>query len=46
MDYRARTIEVFTLEEGDYVLVGKFGPGEVAHSPLLDGFQVAVDEVF
>lgn len=46
VDYRACTIEVFTLEEGAYALVGQFGSGETAHSPLLAGFQVAVDEVF
>lgn len=46
VDYRACTIEVFTLEEGAYALVGQFGSGETAHSPLLAGFQVVVDEVF
>ncbi len=46
VDYRASTIEVFSLEEGAYALVGQFGSGEVAHSQLLAGFQVAVDEVF
>ncbi|MFQ6015129.1 MAG: hypothetical protein ACE5NP_06775 [Anaerolineae bacterium] len=55
VDPEAPTIEVFVLEEGTYALVGKFAPGEVAHSQVLRspgvtapgaGFQVAVEEVF
>lgn len=46
VDYRARTVEVFVLEEGTYALLGKSGVGEVAHSKVLQGFEVAVDEVF
>ncbi|MDH7485538.1 MAG: Uma2 family endonuclease [Anaerolineae bacterium] len=46
VDPDAQTIEVFTLEEGVYTLLGKFGPGETARSQLLAGFEVAVDEVF
>jgi len=39
-------IEVFTLENGVYILFGKFRNGEIAHSKLLAGFKVAVDSVF
>ena len=39
-------IEIFTLENGAYVLFGKWGTGEIAHSKLLSGFQVAVNSVF
>jgi len=46
VDYRARTIEVFFLEGGVYVLLGQYGPGEAARSRVLEGFEVAVDEVF
>jgi Uma2 family endonuclease len=41
-----QTIEVFTLEKGAYSLFNKRGTGEIAHSKLLAGFQVAVDSVF
>ncbi len=41
-----QTIGVFTLENGFYVSFGKWGVGEIAHSKLLAGFQVAVNSVF
>jgi len=41
-----QTIEVFILESGSYILLGKFGTGEMAYSKLLDGFQVSVNSVF
>jgi len=41
-----KIIEVFTLENGTYVLFGKWGVGDIAHSKLLHGFQVEVDSVF
>jgi len=37
--------EVFRLREGAYEALGKWGAGETAHSELLAGFEVAVDEV-
>ena len=46
MDPDARTIEVFVLREGAYVLLGKWGVGEKARSEVLEGFEVAVGEVF
>jgi Uma2 family endonuclease len=46
VDPEAKTIEVFVLEGSVYTLLGRFLPGQVAHSQLLTGFQVAVDEVF
>jgi len=46
VDPRARTVEVYVLEHGAYRLVGQYGLGEVAQSPVIVGFQIPVDEVF
>jgi len=46
VDYRARTIEVFHLEDGEYVLLGKYGPGETARSVVLTGFEALTDDIF
>ncbi len=46
VDPDAQTIEVLTLTEGVYTLVGQFRVGQMASSRVLAGFQVAVDEVF
>jgi len=46
VDPESRTVEVYSLDRGAYVLRGKWGPGEVASSGLLPGFEVGVDEVF
>jgi len=45
VDIAKGTIEVFTLERGAYILLGRWGPGEIAHSGLLTGFEVAVEAV-
>jgi Uma2 family endonuclease len=39
-------IEVYILRGSVYQLAERFNPGEVAHSKLLSGFEVSVDEVF
>ncbi len=46
VDYRAKTVEVFVLEEGEFTLIGKWGVGETASSRGLSGFQVAVADIF
>ncbi len=46
VDYRAKTVEVFVLEKGEYTLLGKWGMGETATSRILVSFQVAVAEIF
>ena len=46
VDYRAKTIEVFNLEKGAYILSGKFASGQSASSTALEGFSIPVDEVF
>lgn len=46
VDLRARTVEVFLLEEGSYALVAQYGPGQTVPSAALEGFEIAVDDVF
>lgn len=46
VDPHGRSIEVWGLEQGTYVLLGKFGRGQTARSRLLGGFEIAVDDVF
>jgi Uma2 family endonuclease len=46
VDPDARTIEVYTLTEGVYTLLGQFGAGQATRSQALSGFEVSVDEVF
>ncbi len=46
VDPDACTVEVFVLREGAYELLGKWGRGEEAHSEVLAGFRVSLDEVF
>jgi len=47
VDYRKKTIEVFVLDGGEYVLQkGILGMGEMAESEAMTGFQIAVSEVF
>ena len=46
VDPSTKAIEIFVLDQEAYKLLGKWGTGEVAHSKVLAGFQVAVDDVF
>lgn len=46
VDPRARTVEVYVLEEGAYLLIGRYGQEETARSQVLSGFEVPVDEIF
>ncbi len=46
VDYRAGTIKVFFLEKGTYALLNQYESGAVAQSRVLEGFTVAVDELF
>lgn len=46
VDYRAKTVEVFVLEEGEYVLINKWGLDGTATSHALSGFQIAVADIF
>ncbi len=47
VDYRKRTIEVFVLEDGEYLLdQGVLHAGDVARSHAMAGFEVAVSDVF
>ena len=46
LDPEAQTVEVLHLESGAYRLAGRWQPGEIAISHLLNGFQVSVSELF
>jgi Uma2 family endonuclease len=46
VDPRMKTIEVFLLDDGEYVLTGEWGMGDVATSNVIAGFQVPVADVF
>jgi len=46
IDPEQRTISIFTLAEGAYVLHEAFGVGQIAISLLLDGFAVNVSDLF
>jgi Uma2 family endonuclease len=46
VDPETKQVEVYTLQEGAYILFGKFSQGETAKSKLLDGFEIAVAKVF
>lgn len=45
VDPKVGSIEVYALRGAEYELLGRWGAGEVAHSEILQGFSVAVDEV-
>lgn len=45
VDTDERTIEVFSLRGQTYDLVDKRGPGEKIRSRLLNGFEVAIDDI-
>jgi Uma2 family endonuclease len=40
-----QSVEIYTLEHGNYTLYGISGTGESAKSKLLDGFEVSIDEI-
>jgi Uma2 family endonuclease len=46
VDPRARTVEVFVLEENEYVLLGRWNANEAASSRVLAGFEVPVAAIF
>ncbi|MCI0440365.1 MAG: Uma2 family endonuclease [Chloroflexi bacterium] len=46
VDPEARSVEVFVLRGGVYELLGKWRASETARSELLQGFELAVDELF
>ena len=45
-DPLARTVEVFVLRDGTYVLLGKFERGERLRSEVIPGFEPPLDEIF
>jgi len=46
IDPEALTVEVLHLVGGEYELLGRWRPGEVAKSRLLKGFRVKVSDLF
>jgi Uma2 family endonuclease len=46
VDPRAKVIEVYTLIQGKYHLAGKYATTEVAKSKVVQGFEVAVADLF
>ena len=40
-----RTVEVYVLQEGTYEQLGKWSEGETAHSTVLEGFSIPVEEI-
>lgn len=42
---RTHRVSVYTLEGRSYRVLGHFGPGELARSAILPGFEVAVDDL-
>jgi len=45
IDPNKKTIEVFYLEQGHYILLEKCGIVDTAHSRILGGFEIGVDAV-
>lgn len=46
VDYQAKTVEVFTLVEGDYALAGKYTVGDTLVSGQIEGFKIAAEAIF
>lgn len=46
VDPKTRSVEVYTLTEGEFSLSGQFGPGEQARSRVLTGLEIEVDGLF
>jgi Uma2 family endonuclease len=46
LDPEAETVDVLALVQGQYELAMRRGPGEIAVSRLLTGFEVSVTELF
>jgi Uma2 family endonuclease len=45
VDPEADMVQVLSLSEGSYRLLGRFGPGQVVHSAVLAGFECGVSDI-
>lgn len=43
---KAKTVQVYTLQDEAYALYGNFGKDEIAKSKLLAGFEIRVNDIF
>jgi len=46
VDPEKKIVEVYTLKEGKYILLGKYSSSQVASSKILSGFKIKVKEIF
>jgi len=46
IDPEKKTVEVYSLRGGDYILVGKYSGSQVATSEMLPGFKLRASELF
>lgn len=45
IDPELQTIEIYVLRDQSYALLGQWGRGEVAASPVMAGFEIGVEEI-
>ena len=41
-----KTVEIYGLRDGQYILLGKYNSSQIASSEILPGFKVKVEELF
>ena len=46
VDYRAKSLEIFILEKGAYVLAGRFSDGDAVKARQLREFEIEVKAIF
>jgi len=46
VDPDVRTVEIYSLRQGQYALLERYEPGQTVQSELLTGFEIPVDNIF